>query len=299
MPTRRWPRTAVAGMLLAMSTMDLFLARAASHLAARPPVRVLYTDLDGTLLGPDGSLLRGPDGAPSATAARALTAAADAGLTVVPVSGRQRAQLQGDARLMGLSDGIAEAGSVVIRAGEVRFQWGACPAGLGATPHEALAAVGALDLLLDAYPRDLRLYEPWHRGREGGMLLHGLIDVADANQRLVDAGLAWATVIDNGATGGWPGRTVRAYHLLPHGVGKARAVADDVAERGISPAAAAAIGDSPEDATMAGSVGTYFQVANGSGSGRDDDIVTPGAMGDGFAQAVTALIAAAEERSSR
>ncbi|MBA2529358.1 MAG: HAD hydrolase family protein, partial [Euzebyales bacterium] len=73
-----------------------------SHLRALPPARVVYTDLDGTLLGPGGSLLTGPDGRPSARAATALVRAAEAGLTVVPVSGRRRQQLVNDARLLGL-----------------------------------------------------------------------------------------------------------------------------------------------------------------------------------------------------
>ena len=281
-----------------MSTMDAFVARCAAHLASRPAITMLYTDLDGTLLGPGGALLRAPDGSPSSRAARALVEAADAGVTVVPVSGRQRHQLQENARLLGLADCIGEAGAVIVHHGATHYAWGACPRDLAATPHDALAVAGALDLLLDAFPDDLRLYEPWHRGREGGMLLHGDIDVAAANRLLAEAGIGWAVVVDNGATGGWPGRAVRAYHLLPDGVGKAQAVADDLASRGVDPAAAAAIGDSPEDATMAEVVGTYFQVSNGGPPAHERAIVTPGAMGDGFAEAVTTLLAADEVRSS-
>lgn len=281
-----------------MPTMDAFLAACAAHLASRPTTQVLYSDLDGTLLGPGGALLRAPDGNPSARAARALVEAAEAGVTVVPVSGRQRRQLQENARLLGLSDCISEAGSVIVRDGKVQYEWGACPRDLAASPHDALAAAGALDLLLDAFPDDLRLYEPWHRGREGGMLLHGQIDVGAANRLLAEAGLSWAVVVDNGDTGGWPGRSVRAYHLLPDGVGKAQAVADDLVSRGIDPDAAAAVGDSPEDATMAAVVGTYFQVANGGPSRDERTIVTPAAMGHGFAEAVTALLAARDVRTA-
>lgn len=269
-----------------------FLDAAAARLASLPPPSVLYADVDGTLLGPGGSLLTSPSGRPSARAARALVDAAVAGLTVVLVSGRQRWQLQQDARILGLTDCIAEAGAVLVHDEVVSYQWGQCPPNLAPTPHDALHQAGALSVLLDEFSGDLRLYEPWHRGREGGFLLHGDIDVGRANALLADHGVGWAQVIDNGGTGGWPGRSVRAYHLVPGGVGKASGVAADLRARGADPLAAAAVGDSPEDFTMAAEVGAYFQVANGRDDAGEGAIVTPGAMGDGFAEAVDALLGA-------
>lgn len=271
------------------SSADADLAR---HLAGLPPVRVLYTDLDGTLLGPDGSLLTAADGRPSTRAAQALVDAAAAGVAVVPVSGRQRAQLGNDARLLGLGSYIGEAGGVVVRDGELRDEWGQCPRDLADTPHEALVAAGAVDALLARFAGDLRPYEPWHRGREAGHLLHGLVDVDEACAVLADAGCPWAYLIDNGATAGWPGRQVRAYHLLPRGVGKATALADDLAARGLDAAQAAACGDSLEDLRMTRVVGTYVIVANGHGDIGGTVFRVPGAMGAGFADTVAALLAA-------
>lgn len=263
----------------------------AAHLRARPAVQVLYTDLDGTLLGPGGSLLHGPDGRPSLRAAEALVRAAEAGVQVVPVSGRRRWQLENDARLLGVRDCIAEAGSVIVRGGEVWYEWGECPRHLADNPHDALVAAGATAALAEAFPDDLRHYEPWHEGREGGHLYHGLVDVAEANAVLAEAGCGWAYLVDNGATGGWPGRQVRAYHLLPRGVGKAAAVADDLRTRGLEPDEAVAIGDSLEDLTMAAAVGTYLQVANGHGDIAERVFRLPGAMGHGVADAVAAVLA--------
>lgn len=268
---------------------------AARHLAALPPAEVLYADLDGTLLGPGGSLLTGPDGGPSARAAQALVDARAAGITVVPVTGRRALALDGDTRLLGLRDYIAEVGTVILRAGRRRYEWGSCPADLraaAATPRAALDSAGALDVLLAAFPGDLRPFLPWDADREGGHLLHGRVDVAVANAALSAQGLGWAYLVDNGAAGGWPGRRVRAYHLLPRGVGKAVAVADDLAERGLAAGQAAACGDSLEDLTMAGVVGTYFQVANGHGEPGGNAFGVPGAMGHGFADAVALLVAA-------
>jgi phosphoglycolate phosphatase len=263
----------------------------AAHLRRLPPVQVIYTDLDGTLLGPDGSVLTAPDGTPSPRAAVALASARLAGITVVPVSGRRHWTLAVDARLLGLADFIAEAGTVVVRAGEVSYVWGDAPRDLGANPREALECSGAVAALLDAFAGELRIFSPWDEGRVGEVLLHGRVDVAHADAVLAEAGVGWACLVDNGRAGGWPGRQVHAYHLLPRGTGKARAVRADLAARDLAPEQAMAVGDSLEDLTMATVVGTYVQVANGHGALGGNAFAVPGAMGAGFADAVDALLA--------
>jgi hypothetical protein len=267
------------------------------RLAGRDAVDVLYTDLDNTLLGPGGSLLTAADGRPSARAAQALVAAAAGGLTVIPVSGRALPQLRNDLRLLGLHDCIAEAGAIIVRSDEIRYEWGECPRDLAPNPHDAMVEAGAVHALLEAFGDDLRHFEPWHRGRKGGHLFHGAVDVAAADKVLAAAGCHWASLRDNGETGGWPGREVRAYHLMPRGVGKATAVADDLRARGLPPQRAAAIGDSVEDLTMAPSVGVMLLVANGHAPVADDVLRTPGAMGDGFADAVSALLEHRRDRN--
>jgi hydroxymethylpyrimidine pyrophosphatase-like HAD family hydrolase len=263
-----------------------------AHLRSLPPVRVLYTDFDGTLLGPDGSLLTAPDRRPSARAATALVDARAAGVTVVPVSGRRSWTLAVDARLLGLADFIAEAGTVLVRAGQPSYLFGATPADAGATPRQALERDGALAALLTAFAGDLRIFSPWDDGRVGEFLLHGAVDVERADQVLAAAGAEWACLVDNGRASGWPGREVHAYHLIPRGTGKANAVAADLAARDLDPRQAVAVGDSLEDLTMAAVVGTYVQVANGHGVLGGNAFPVPGAMGEGFADTVQAILAA-------
>ena len=274
-----------------MTEVGDVVAGAAGALGGLPRIQVLYADLDGTLLGPGGSLLTSPGGAPSVRAAQALVDAAQAGITIVPVSGRAMPQLRNDVRLMGLRDCIGEAGAVIVRDGATAYEWGECPRHLADNPHDAMTVSGAVDVLLQRFAGDLRHYEPWHLGREGGHLFHGLVDVDEADRVLQEAGCAWSYLRDNGETGGWEGRSVQAYHLLPRGVGKAPAVADDLLARGIDRHAAAAVGDSLEDLTMAPAVGVFFLVANGHAPEPDGVVRTPGAMGDGFADAVAALLA--------
>src|SRR5688500_20316610 len=81
-------------------------------------LRCVYTDLDGTLLGPLGSLFRDPEGNFSLKQARALEVCHRAGVEVVIMSGRREAQVMADARLLAQTSYIYEAGCGVVIDGE-------------------------------------------------------------------------------------------------------------------------------------------------------------------------------------
>lgn len=262
-----------------------------THLREMPDVAIVYSDLDGTLLGRDGSVLADADGVPTLATVEALVAARRAGVAVVAVSGRRASQLSVDARILGLDGAIAEAGAVTIHDGTWEVVWGRCPTDLADTPRAAMDACGALEVVLDVAGGGLRPYQPWDAERLGGHLLHGQVDPATANAALEAAGIGWAHVVDNGATGGWPEReVVHAYHLLARGVGKAAGVAADLARRGIDPQQAIAIGDSVEDQTMGEVAGTYVIVANGHGREGGNAFRVEGANGAGVAEAITAAL---------
>ncbi|MGH2738587.1 MAG: HAD family hydrolase, partial [Actinomycetota bacterium] len=63
--------------------------------------RVVYTDLDGTLLGPGGSLFASPGGGITGRPAEAVAALHRAGVALVPVSGRAEVRVKEAARLLG------------------------------------------------------------------------------------------------------------------------------------------------------------------------------------------------------
>ena len=259
---------------------------------------LLFSDVDGTLVGRDGSLLADLDGRPTLAAAEALVAAHGAGLEVVLVSGRTAAQLRETGRLLGTRDAIAELGTVLVRGREVELVWGEAPRDLGDCPAEALERSGALAAVLEHFAGRIEPHTPWHLGRRGTFLLRGQVEVAAADALLAGHGLAWARLIDNCRLRGayphlGPGPT-HAYHLLPAGVSKAGTAAAYLAGRGLDRAGAAAIGDSPADLQLAEVVGVMFLVANGAwaadGAGVTPVVVTPSAAGQGWAEAVTALV---------
>jgi hydroxymethylpyrimidine pyrophosphatase-like HAD family hydrolase len=260
---------------------------------------VLFSDVDGTLVGRDGSLLADLDGRPTLVAAEALLASHRAGLEVVLVSGRTAEQLRETGRLLGIRDAVAELGTVLVRGREVELVWGEAPRDLGACPAEALERSGALAAVLEGFAGRIEPHTPWHLARQGTHLLRGQVDPDAADALLAGRGLGWARLLDNGRLrGAYPhlGRgPTHAYHLLPAGVSKAGTAAAYLAGRGLDPTQAAAIGDSPADLQLAEVVGAMFLVANGAWAAAEGDpatpvIVTPSPAGKGWAEAVTALI---------
>ncbi|MGD1051487.1 MAG: HAD family phosphatase [Solirubrobacteraceae bacterium] len=228
----------------------------------------LYLDLDGTLLGAGASLLHDGDGAVSLLGVRAIEVCLRAGIEVVLMSGRRRAQVAEDARLLGQSAFIYEAGCVLALDGEELWMTELVPG--ERSVHEQIDDSGAPSLLLGRYAGRLEYHDPWHRGREVSHLFRGLLDVAEADALLAAHGHANLRLVDNGAVTRHAPRatlevapeSLRAYHLIPAGGSKAAAVARHMRARGLSPASTFAVGDSREDLAVAGVVGTFWLVAN-------------------------------------
>jgi 3-deoxy-D-manno-octulosonate 8-phosphate phosphatase KdsC-like HAD superfamily phosphatase len=266
------------------------------------PLRCVYTDLDGTLLGRGGSLFRDAEGNFSLLQARALEACHRAGVEVVIMSGRREAQVMADARLIGQTAYIYEAGCGVVIDDERTYLTGDWVPDDDGTPAERMLAAGVPDLLFERFPGRLEWHAPWHRGRVLSLLFRGFADVGEANGALADAGHRDLRFLDNGAIATpVPGlETAHAYHLVPGGASKAKGVAFHVRARGYDPADCIAIGDSVEDLDAAAAVGRFFVVANGPARNPsmreaiaryENATVTEGATGDGFYEAVVSTLA--------
>jgi hydroxymethylpyrimidine pyrophosphatase-like HAD family hydrolase len=249
-------------------------------------LRCVYTDLDGTLLGAGGSLLRDGEGNFTLLPARALEACHRAGVEVVIKSGRRKAQVMEDARLIGQRSYIYEVGSGVVIDGEEHFLTGAYAAAGGRTPHELIEASGAPALLLREYAGRLEPHSPWHLDRHVSHLFRGAVDVREAAELLEREGYGDLRLIDNGeaAEGG------RTYHLIPAAASKVAAVDLHMRARGYSREECIAVGDSPEDLGVAPRVRRFYLVANaGEGSGPNVERTESG-WGEGFYEAVVAAL---------
>jgi hydroxymethylpyrimidine pyrophosphatase-like HAD family hydrolase len=228
--------------------------------------RCLYVDLDGTLLGRGASLLHDGSGAVSLDGVRAVQACLRAGVEVVVMSGRRRAQVFEDARLLGQSSFIYEAGACVVLEGEEHWLTGELMPG-ELTIAEQIERSGAPALLLDRYAGRLEYHEPWHVQREVSHLFRGLVDAFEVDRLLVEHGHGDLRLVDNGvvnrrspALAGLP--HVRGYHLLPAGASKAGGVEFHQRVRGYAREEVFAVGDSREDLATAQYVDKFWLVAN-------------------------------------
>jgi hydroxymethylpyrimidine pyrophosphatase-like HAD family hydrolase len=266
-------------------------------------IRCVYTDLDGTLLGRGGGLLKDADGSFSLLGVRALEACARAGAEVVPVSGRRRATTAEIARLLGQTAFAFELGCGVSVDGEETLLTGHIQPRDGLTVYQLITESGAPRLLLERYAGRLEYHAPWHELREFTHLLRGLVDVEEANALLESAGHDDLRLVDNGAIA--PKESLpdletapHAYHLMPKAASKAAAVELHMRARGFIARDCIAIGDSREDVDVAPLVGRFFLVANGAE--KDPDLatrpnveVTEERNGEGFYEAVVRSLAEA------
>jgi hydroxymethylpyrimidine pyrophosphatase-like HAD family hydrolase len=229
--------------------------------------RCLYVDLDGTLLGRGASLLHDGDGAVTLDGVRAIQACLRADVEVVLMSGRRRAQVYEDARLLGQSSFIYEAGACVVLDGEEHWLTGDLLPG-ELTIAEQIERSGAPALLLERYAGRLEYHEPWHVQREVSHLFRGLVDASEVDELLLASGHGDLRLVDNGAVNRRSPALaelsqVRGYHLLPISASKAAAVAFHRQARGYAREQTFAVGDSREDMTCAEHVETFWLVANG------------------------------------
>ncbi|HDZ86820.1 hypothetical protein LCGC14_0904730 [marine sediment metagenome] len=274
-------------------------------------VKVIYTDVDGTLLGPDGSIFSTTKNRESLYPAKALIKLKQLGVDVVMVSGRSKRQLFGDARLLGFKNYIAELGCQVVHnlGREVHLN---AP---GITENKSsiytrIEESGAPYLLIDEYKGYFEYHTPWSKGRQCTHVFRGLIDLEEANHLLEKNGLDWLQVIDNGIIKR-TGRLkkdiaeIHAYHILPKGAGKESGVRLDLKLRGCSKEEAMGLGDSLADLGLAKEVGIFFLMSNALSKHSqevleklkqtDNAFVTPLAMNLGFAQAAFELVKAKSE----
>jgi phosphoglycolate phosphatase len=250
-------------------------------------VRCVYTDLDGTLLGQGASLFRTADGDFTLLAARALEACHRAGVEVVIKSGRRRAQVMEDARLLGQTSYIFEVGTGMVIDGELTFLTGDLQPRDGKTIHAQVAEAGAPALLLDRYAGRIEPHSPWDVDREVSHLFRGSIDVREANELLAAEGHADLRLVDNGEIE--DGR--HAFHLIPAVSSKAAAVVAHMRARGYAPEECVGIGDSAEDVDVAEVVGRFFLVANADVADVPGVERTEAPMSEGFYEAVVRALA--------
>lgn len=270
-------------------------------------MRCAYVDLDGTLLGRGASLLHDGEGAVNIDGVRAVQACLRADVEVVLMSGRRRAQVFEDARLLGQRSFIYEAGACVVLDGEEHWLTGDLMPGEHSIA-EQIERSGAPGLLLEHYAGRLEYHEPWHVEREVSHLFRGLVEAAEVDRLLAERGHENLRLVDNGVVSRRSAALaalphVRGYHLVPIGASKATAVAAHRQMRGYAREETFAVGDSREDLACATEVGAFWLVANALAhdhsmrevvAAHENVRITEGANGTGVYEAVVSALMRAD-----
>jgi phosphoglycolate phosphatase len=268
-------------------------------------VKVIYTDMDGTLVGPLGCFFRDSEWELTLRPARALLAALARNVDVMLVSGRHKSQLRESARLLGLCNYIAELGTEIVYGlgTEVLENIGSlkktCP-----SVYQTIVDTGVVDLLLETYTRRLEMHSPWSDERDCTPLLRGNVDLDEVRKLLDDNGFGEFDLIDNGVI---PRKSptldvspTRAYHLVPMGVRKDQAVVTDREHRSLKREETVAVGDAEADLGFAAVTGAFFMVRNGLTNNphlaeeidrADNVFVTEAKMGLGWAEVIETILA--------
>jgi hydroxymethylpyrimidine pyrophosphatase-like HAD family hydrolase len=270
--------------------------------------RIVYTDLDGTMVGPRGSFWHSANRDLTDDPATALVELHRAGIPLVLVSGRTFEQVIEAARIFAADGAIAELGATVAwdagrgthrLRGELPVQFG------DRTPMAVMSELGIVERLFAEHPGQLEWHAPWHITHEADALLRGRVEPLAVDAWLAQAGAGWLTLKDNGALPATSRMGLdphplppRVFHLMPRGISKGAAIAWDLERRGLAPEDAVAIGDSVSDLEMAPAVGRLWITANGAAvdgmaallDAVPNVTVTDRAMGEGWAQAVRASL---------
>jgi hydroxymethylpyrimidine pyrophosphatase-like HAD family hydrolase len=234
-------------------------------------IKVVYSDLDGTMVGARGCFVRAADYSLTLEPATALVELLAADIALVLVSGRTRAQLREAAHIFGAAGFVGELGAVIGwdfgRSHEVLR--GSMPPELTGNLFDELVGCGLPEELMAAFDGRLDYHAPWHIGHEADVMMSGLVDVDEAEKWLASRGFPWLRLRDNGRlpvqAGLMPGGEQKhVYHLMAEGITKGTGIAADLARRGLTPDQAIAVGDSRSDLEMAAHVRQFFLTANGA-----------------------------------
>lgn len=237
--------------------------------------RLVATDLDGTLLRPDGTV--------SPRTAAALVRAADAGVEVVFVTARPPRWLRELAsHVAGHGVAICANGAAVldVGSGRVLAERGMPPELVGSIAHRVRTAWGGQDMVhlaaesADGFAHETR-FRSSHPVPAGSPAADRIEEVlrpstfkllvrtarpptATFADELAAVVGDLAVVADSGAVG--------LGEISGPGITKAATLADWAASRGIDPADVWAVGDAPNDLSMLGWAGTSFAMANAHAS---------------------------------
>ena len=267
-------------------------------------LKVIYSDLDGTLFNDQGCLIRDVDDRFFFGAVKLLEAVRKKNWDLVIVSGRNKHQLRYNAQMMGLENYISELGAELVY-------------GLGREVHVTFDdtkechdltygsrdLIKIIDIIMEEFPGKIESRMEWSRYRTFNGLFLGEVDLNRANKVLQEAGYGSLVFVDNGISKlmdlDLNVERLHIYNLTPAGVTKANGIILDKKIRKLNRKNCIALGDSPEDLKMAPEVEYLFLMRNalehreeleGELAKYDNVYVTEEIMNRGWTEVIGSLL---------
>jgi HAD superfamily hydrolase (TIGR01484 family) len=267
-------------------------------------LKVIYTDLDGTLFNHRGCIIKDYRDNYYFDALKLLSLIADRKLDVVLVSGRNKFQLKYSAQMIGLANYISELGAELIyNLGEevyVTFDNNIAKFDL---TYGGKDLKKIIKILKENFPGKIEGKMEWSRYRSYNALLFGEIDLSKANEILKAEGYKGLVLVDNGLSSleelDLDIERLHIYNLMPSGVNKSNGIKLDKKIRNFSVENCIALGDSMEDLKMAREVKYLFlmrnaleheEVLTGEIKKYDNVYITEGFMNRGWSEVMGHLL---------
>jgi HAD superfamily hydrolase (TIGR01484 family) len=266
-------------------------------------VRVIYSDLDGTLLNDKGCLIKDRENNFFIGALEQIEKLFQKDIDIVLISGRNKVQLRFNAKILGVKNYIAELGcELVYDQGKKvhftfdneRFKYD--------FRYQGRDLQKVIDILKNAFPNKIEGKPEWAIYRSTNALFLGDVDIKSANRLLRDNGYGEAELVNNGPTllenVSLDLKKIYIYNLMPKGVGKINGVRLDKKIRNFKRENCIALGDSMEDLKLASEVKYFFMMENtieeekdiiGALKNYDNVFVSDNAMNRGWAEVISYL----------
>jgi HAD superfamily hydrolase (TIGR01484 family) len=267
-------------------------------------LKVIYTDLDGTLFNDRGSIVKDKNGRYYLEAVKLLPAISEKQWDIVLVSGRNKYQLRYNAQMIGLKNYISELGSeLVYDLGEkvyttfdhkkIKYDF----------TYKSMDLIKIIGLFKSHFPNKVESKIEWSMYRSYNVLFFGEINLDEANSLLKSTGYGDLVMVDNGYSLlqdlDLDVERLHIYNLMPSGINKGKGIKLDKKIRNFKKDNCIALGDSLEDLKMAGEVKYFFLMGNAfenresvtAALGRYDNIfVTEGVMNKGWVEVMGYLV---------
>ena len=269
-------------------------------------VKTIYVDLDGTFVGKNGSLIHNHLGELSSASLDGLKKAQENNCEIIITTGRDKFRTADFARVLGLTQYIAEAGCVIKTTEAETFNFGIANKyydfenNSSEQFHEEVVKAGTF--LVEKFSGSIQEHSEYNRGQYGTTMLRGNIDEVNANE-LLQENWPYLEIYGNGHgmfRRSMPGvENVLIYHLAPIGTTKVGGIKYDKELRNLSTENCFMIGDGFADLLCSTEVNKVFVPINGVNADKNSALyaqehenveVLKGSHNEGFQEAIEKII---------